>query len=815
MSLRTTATAAMLATLAGCAAHRPAPPYEGDLPAATGPGKAHEWRRLAWKDENGHIPDDALRTALAQRQANVSFWSAHGVEQGFPAGTVTLAGMSPGAWVEHGPNNVGGRTRSLVIHPTETNRLWAGAVSGGIWYSDDTAATWTPVDDFWASLAIGCLVMDPVNPDVMYAGTGEGYFNGDAIGGAGIYKSLDGGVTWELLAQTVDFGNVCRIAISPDDSNVLLAGTRYGGIRRSTDGGNTWTTVRWAQGSYFVAFDPTDGQKAIAHVIDYDFDLNEWFHAALYSVDGGVSWNAAVGLDFVSGFGSRIEPAYAPADPDVVLASVAADGGKIWRSVDGGQSYVQQTTSGDSGVSWYANPLWVEPVDPDTLLTGGYNVFGSVDGGVDLFQMSDGYIMTEQPHVDIHFFAHDPGYDGVGNRRVFVCNDGGVWMAEDLYAASPTGGWTRRDQGYRTTQFYGAAGDGPTGLMVGGTQDNGTLTLTDLDDDQAHLTFGGDGGFCAVDPTDPDYVYGEYINLQIHRSSNGGLSAGYIYSGIADAGVDANFIAPFILDPNDPDTMLAGGRSLWRSTNVKAGFPSWSAIKGPGSDRISAIAVAPGNSDVIWVAQNNGEVFKTTNGTAASPAWTTVDDNGATNPIPNRYVTRILIDPDDSDTVYLSLGGFSPGNLGKSVDGGVTWADLTGAGPTGLPDVPIRGIARHPTQPQWLYVGTEVGLFASDDGGATWSTSDFGPAAVSVDEVVFMHDSKRLLAATHGRGLFTILIGNPGDINGDGVVGIDDFLILLGSWGPCPAPPEPCLADVDGDGEVGIGDFLIVLGNWG
>src|SRR5205823_3505288 len=124
-------------------------------------------------------------------------------------------------------------------------------------------------------------------------------------------------------------------------------------------------------------------------------------------------------------------------------------------------------------------------------------------------------------------------------------------------------GWLNRDAGYRTTQFYGAAGHGPSGLLIGGTQDNGTLRLT-ASSTQATLMFGGDGGFCAVDPTDPNYVYGEYVSLQIHRSTNGGLSAGYITSGLTDAGGNANFIAPFILDPNNPNRMLAGGRSLWR-----------------------------------------------------------------------------------------------------------------------------------------------------------------------------------------------------------------------------------------------------------
>jgi photosystem II stability/assembly factor-like uncharacterized protein len=803
--------AAAVGCAAGCAAsHRIAAPSREALPAATGPAKAHEWRRLAWRDQHGSIDADALRTALQQRRANLDYWAARAAERGAP---LRAAGIDPHEWVPHGPVNVGGRTRSLVIHPAEPNRMWAGAVSGGVWCSEDYGATWTPINDWWASLAIGCLVIDPQDPQVMYAGTGEGYFNGDAIGGAGIFRSPDGGASWQQMVATADWDNVCRISIAPDNSDVLLAGIRYGGIRRSDDGGHSWTTPYWAQGSYYVAFDPADGQKAIAHVVDYDFDLQDWFHSALYSTDGGVTWSAAAGaLGRVDGFGSRLELAYAPGAPDLVYASSAADG-TIWRSTDGGQRYVLQTESGSSGANWYANPLWIDPVDAERLLTGGYHVYESVNGGVVLSQKSDGYIMTDQPHVDIHWFAHDPAY-GDTNRRVYVGTDGGLWVAEDLDLASPDGGWTRRDQTYRTTQFYGAAGDGPSGLLVGGTQDNGTLRLTTTDD-QAVLTFGGDGGFCAIDPTNSQYTYGEYISLMIHRSTNGGFSASYIYAGIDDAGVDANFIAPYILDPNDPARMLAGGRSLWRTQDVKAPAPQWLPIRGPGSDRISAIAVAPGDSNIIWVGQNNGEIHRTNNGLAALPVWEPVDDNGDPDPLPDRYVTRIVIDPDDSDVAYVSLGGFTPDNLWRTTDGGATWADISGAGGSGLPGVPIRGIARHPQRADWLYAGTEVGVFASGDGGATWSTSDFGPAAVSVDEVVFMHGSNTLLAATHGRGLFTIETGRLGDLNGDGVVNVQDFLMLLSAWGPCPEPPAPCPADLDGDGTVGILDFLLLLANWG
>lgn len=709
-----------------------------------GPGEAYKWRRLAWLDEHGEFDHSAYLRALDQREAMLA------------EGEV---GIQAVAWTERGPENVGGRTRSLLIHPTNPNILIAGSVGGGIWRSTNGGTTWAPVDDRLRSLAIGCLAFDPTNPNVIYAGTGEGFFNGDAIGGAGIYKSTDGGLSFTLLPSTAGWDNVCRIAISPNGSTILAA-KRYGGIQRSTNGGASWTNPLWAQGSYYVEFDPTNSSKAIAQVIDYDFGVGNWFHRALYSTNGGASWTPASGLAQVWNFDSRIELKYAPSNPSIVYASCASGGGKVWKSTNGGQSYAQVTTTGSSGCNWYANPLWVDPTNPDVLVVGGYHLYRSTDGGVTLSQISDGYIQTSQPHPDMHFVVHDPGFNGTTNRRVYVCNDGSVYRTDNIYAASTSSGWTRLDVGQRTTQYYGAQGDGPSGRIIGGTQDNGTLRLQS-GSNNANLMFGGDGGFCAIDWTNTNYCYGEYVNLMIHRSTNGGSSASYIYSGIADANSDANFIAPFILDPNNAARMLAGGRRLWRTNNVRAGTPTWTSIRPAGNDRISAIAVATGNSDIIWVGLNNGEVWKTTNGTAASPTWTAIDDNGAANPFPNRYITRILVDRSNANVVYVALGGFSPDSLWKTTNGGTTWVDVTGSGVTGLPDAPIRGITRHPGTGNWLYAGTEVGLFESRDGGATWSTNAYGPANVSVDEVTFMHNSTTLLVATHGRGIWTASIPNP------------------------------------------------------
>jgi hypothetical protein len=503
-----------------------------------------------------------------------------------------------------------------------------------------------------------------------------------------------------------------------------------------------------------LAFSAADPAKVVATVREYDSSVDEWYHAAVVSNDSGVTWQrSTAGLNRVTGWLSRIELAPAPSNSSLVYASLSD--GRIWRSLDGGLTYVAVTVSGNSGASWYNNALWVDPTNPNRLVIGGTYIHRSTDGGATLTKISNGYIQTVQPHPDVHYFIASPGYDGVSNRTLFTCTDGGVYKATDIATASTSAGWERLDLTARTTQFYSVAGNGATGRIVGGLQDNGTLVLSD-GGTNAKMTFGGDGGSVAIDPTNPDYVYGEYIDLRIFRNRDGGrtTNTNYITTGLTDAGENANFIAPFVMDPNQPQVLLGGGASLWRCANARATTPTWSAIRSPGSDHISAIAIARGNSDIIWVAQNDGVIAKTTNGTAASPTWTPVSGTGTSSPIPKRYVTRILIDPDNANVVYVTLGGFTSNNVWKTVNAGATWVSITGTNASVLPQVPVRAIAREPGSPQTLYVGTEVGIFVTADGGQTWTTSSDLSANVSVDELAYMSDSSTLLAATHGRGIW-------------------------------------------------------------
>ncbi|MBP7688710.1 MAG: proprotein convertase P-domain-containing protein [Thermoflexales bacterium] len=714
---------------------------DADAPRPDHPGEAVLFRRISLQDEKGDIPLDGLTRGVAQAKAMIQS-AATG-----PSG----GGISRMAWTWLGPGNIGGRIRSIVISPTNTNAMWIGSVSGGIWRTLDGGATWQVVDDFMANLAVSTLVLNPVTPSIMYAGTGEGFYNADGIRGAGVFKSSDGGTTWAQLASTADanWQYVNRLALSPNGAT-LLAATRSG-TWRSIDAGLSWTQVITLE-TLDVNFDPTNHLKAVA---------SGNFGRVWYSTNGGAAWTPASGIT-----GGRVELAHAPSAPSIVYASVNASSGSIYSSTNGGQSYAL-VSSGSNYLGtqgWYDNVIWVDPTNPNTLIVGGIDLWRSTNGGSTLTQISQWWNSPQSAHADHHVIVHDPNFNGITNTTVYFGNDGGIYRANNVYTVAGISGWEELNNNLGITQFYGAAGNNSSGVIIGGTQDNGTPRYIGGTETWSTM-FGGDGGYNAADPTNSNYFYGEYVYLRIHRSTNGGASSSYIYNGILDAqNSTANFIAPFILDPNDANRLLGGGIQLWRSNNVKATTPTWAGIKisTTNNSPISAIAVAPGNSDLIWVGHNNGDVYSTTTGTVVTPTWTRAD-LGTPN-LPGRQVTRITIDPANTQKVYVTFGGFSADNVWRTTNGGATWSDITGSGLTGLPDVPVRSLVINPNNSNWLYVGTEVGIFASDDGGTTWTVPQDGPANVSVDELFWLN-SKTLIAATHGRGLYkavldTVLSGN-------------------------------------------------------
>ncbi|HWW03458.1 MAG TPA: LamG-like jellyroll fold domain-containing protein [Candidatus Acidoferrum sp.] len=676
-----------------------------------------------------------------------------------------VATLNTNNWEWLGPGNIGGRTRSIVIHPTQPGTMWVGGVGGGVWKTTNNAASFFPCDDWMGNLAVSCLALDQTNPSVLYAGTGEGFGNADSITGAGVFKSFDGGSNWMQLNNfLLNSYNINRLVISPTNNKVILAATSAG-IARSTDAGTNWNSTFLSGSVLDIAFGPTNGMQCVAAGKNLAGGL------ALYSTNGGTTWTAAAGVATTG----RVELAYAPSAPNIVYASQDTNGGTLWISTDGGASYTLRNTGSNylGAQGYYANCIWVDPTSSSNLVVGGLDLWRSTDGGATLTKISD-WIANENNnamvsvHADHHAIVSAPGFDGVANTTVYFGNDGGLYCATNIYTVTTNAGWLNLNHNLGITQPYGIAANPTTFTTILGNQDNGSTQWTPANGTSWTTWSGGDGGFCAADPTDPNYFYGEYVYLQIYRSTNATLSQTYIYGGIGEAGVaagyelddpdaphSASFIAPFVLDPNNPNTMLAGGSNLWRSVNVKAPTPSWTCITtnnpNPRLDLsfISAIAVTPGNSDIIWIGYNDGVVYQTTNGTGARPIWTRKSP-GSVN-----ACTGLAVDPNNANTVYACFSGFGPNNFYRTTDGGTNWTNLS----SGLPAAPLHSVVVAPFNSSYVYVGSDLGVFGSADQGLTWSPANEGPANVQVLNLAWARNY--LLAATHGRGAYRIALGPP------------------------------------------------------
>jgi hypothetical protein len=340
-----------------------------------------------------------------------------------------------------------------------------------------------------------------------------------------------------------------------------------------------------------------------------------------------------------------------------------------------------------------------------------------------------------------------------------------------------TAGWKSLNNGLGITQFYAAAGSLATRRVLAGAQDNGTVLYTPPPGPNTALdwrqTRKGDGGYCAYDQVDPRLVYFEYIYAEVFRSITGGecttdsITGPSTHSGVTEVGRGrAPFIAPFLLDPADPRIMLLGSQSVYRSMDVRAATPTFAVIKPPQAHTfVSALAARrlappPGPSDDLWVGHSDGAIFRARDGDQVNPTWEVI--NGPGSPLPKfRRCTRIVLDPADVRRVFACFGGYFTDNLWRSTDGGANWEPLGQAnalaGPEvlkNLPDVSVYDLAIHPDRPQIVYLATEIGIFASGDGGTTWAPTRLGPANVATHQLFWL--DRILIAVTHGRGVFWI-----------------------------------------------------------
>jgi len=770
-------------------------------------------------------------------------------------------------WQNIGPGNIGGRTRAIVIDPVDPGIMYAVGVSGGIWKSVTGGADWFPTGDGLVNLNFSTLVMDPTDTSTLYAGSGEGVFGGNTHLGVGIFKTTDAGANWTLLPGSITgaaagrLSFVNKLVISPNDSDRIYAGARTG-VWRSDDAGATWEVVLRNQNYLPSGASAGAGATALGCMdlaIRGDTDPDTIFASfgsfqsdGLYrSEDGGTSWTW---FQTPSNQG-RTMIAVAPSDNDVVYLCMADNGSgggtgqlvSVFRSIDGGDTWESRIDFGDPfgpwllsnlatatgcidypvySQGWYDNALAVDPTDPDSVWVAGIDLFKSVDGAR-TFELAAYWFTSETAptyvHADKHAIVFHPDF-GPANQEVFIGSDGGIGHTFDASAATGTNDcpintpfnfpeivWEELNNSYTTTQFYHGDSAQTADVFIGGAQDNGTNRVGSTGTPNGWATIlGGDGGYVAIDPTDEQTIYAEIQFFpEIYKSTNGGASFTKSVNGITDT--DGVFIVPFAMDQNDPEILWTGGHNPWRTTNGAALWESAGTIPAS-ANQISAIGIAPSDSSTVYLGYNNGRVYRSTNALDAAPAWTSVSGPFGGSLPTNGWVSSIAVDPGDPDRAYCTMSTFGIGHVYQTTDGGANWSRRDGfGGPGAIPDIPVHWLAIRACDTYQLYVGTELGVYVSEDAGATWAPSGAGMPNVIVESLDFQNENT-LVAFTYGRGVYTTSLEAccPGDLNGDSLIDTADLGILISAFGTTSAD-----ADINGDGIVDTADLGALIGAFG
>ncbi len=661
-------------------------------------------------------------------------------------------------WTFAGPTNIGGRITDIEIVPGTTPVIYVGAATGGILKSTDNGNTWQNIFQNMPFISIGDLAIDPANPNIIYAGTGEANASANTFLGGGIYKSMDAGATW-TFSGLPNSAYIGRVLVDPENSNrifVAACGNLFTpnperGIYRSLDAGATWDRVLYLTDSTSaidIAQDPSRPDTLYAAMWERIRGLNYRrsygpSSGIFRSVDGGTTWTELTnGLPVVDM--GRIGIAVAPSNPDFVYAFIDSNYGiGICRSEDAGNSWSYCTNTGlqdmCSTYGWYFGQIRVNPLNEYQIYVMGLKMVGSNDGG-QTWQLLAGDACTPYIHVDHHAMAFDQQ-----NGRILEGNDGGLCQSFDNGVT-----WSKINN-LPITQFYEVEIDynNPT-RIYGGTQDNFSIGTQTGNTDDWIAFLGGDGFYCIVDYTDPNTFYMESQYGMLHKTTYGGASmTGICYYWSGDR---TNWSSPYVMHPTDPHTLYFGTYRVWKTTD---GGNSWINVSpdltkgddGSSWHTLSTMSISPVNGDIIVTGSDDGKVYLSAN---AGGTWTDISTG-----LPDRCITRVACDPNNQNRIYVTVSGFRwdepyPHVL-RSDNLGSTWTDISG----NLPNIPVDDFAVDPLS-GYLFVGTDAGVFASSNNGGTWNAISGNIGNVPVTTLKIHNPSRTLVAGTYGLSVWKL-----------------------------------------------------------
>ena len=685
-------------------------------------------------------------------------------------------------WEERGPNNIGGRTRAILIDPSNSNKLWGAGVSGGLWYNNDITSDtedWNLVDATWGSLAVSSITYDPNNTNIMYVGTGErmGNYTSDGSNwyspgvskGLGIWKTTDGGATWAQLPDCIYFSFVNDIVVRNENgTSVIYAGVggnefegsyvgrEFTGVWKSADGGVNWTR----------AFDGADAQESTGYkeFSSLDIDSNNRIWAGtrmnaywagggeIFYSDDGVTWTEASWKSSIGGTPNRVIISAAASDPNYIYALISnnVDNKANWiaKSTDNGTTWTELTVPVDAngsplgdanGQAGYSMSFAVDPTDPNVLYAGEIDVFKSSDGGSSWTQITNSGGSITYMHVDQH------SYEFIDGNKVIYSNDGGIY-----YTSNGGVQISDRNEGFNVSQFYSVAlhPDANSKYVIGGTQDNGSWKVDGATLSNGTAIGGGDGGFSHIDQQDPNYQFiGSNYNT-IYRSTNGGQSFS-LYSRYQVGGADTGtLINPTGID-DGTKTIYANvdNTSILRLTNYLQ-LATTSLMSINLGSQASFFKASPYTDDVMYIGTTGGRIFKVTD--ASTTSFTATDITGSNMA---GYISSIDIGASDNQ-ILATISNYGATSVFETYGGGGSnaWNSIEGD----LPDIPVRGGLYNKDNYNQVIVATDLGTWTSDDvsvSSPSWNPSNDGLANVRVDMLAKRSDGS-MAAGTHGRGMF-------------------------------------------------------------
>ncbi|MBE2209062.1 MAG: PKD domain-containing protein [Saprospiraceae bacterium] len=725
-------------------------PVETTTELAAKPAKPAKYQRIgeAFEDRRRRTMDPALGYAPSDRLLNVFSQAKRKQEAMLMDESKNSGDIGNARWRERGPSNIGGRTRSLLIDANDPSgkRVWAGSVSGGLWRCNDITAdvpSWTPINDYFPNLAVMDIVQHPSNPNLMYFCTGEW----TDVRGIGVFRSSDGGNSWEHLPNTVGFQYSYKMLVHPNGD---VYNTTSRGVWRSQDGGNNWTRV--------IGNGVSGVNSAVFYDIKLAADGNIYVSSnnTIYkSPSGNIgAWSSITNTAGAPPSSSqRLEFDVSDTNPQVIFAvnNIGGDVEGIYKTINGGSSWAKMPLPGALGMdnfargqAWYDLDIAIHPEDHNRIIVGGIDPHISTNGGIGWTQIGQwfGGGGIQYVHADQHRIV----FDTKNTNVAYLTNDGGVWRTQNVKAPGSQIIIRDRNNSYNVTQFYAGAIHPETAksYYIGGTQDNGSLALSDIGISAGREVLGGDGFFCHIDEDEPNIQMVSLYYANYSLSTDGGRS----FSG--GAALEGNF-----LSASDYDSRT---NTLYSQTNA-ADFYRWNVssatttpvdVDGLNLD-VSAVTVDRNTPNRVYFGNfGNGRIVRVDN------AHTGETVSGVELAPLAGTISGIAVEDGNAQHLMATVSNYGVASVFESFDGGQSWINVEGD----LPDMPVNFCLFNPNNNRQALIATEAGVWSTEllDGSNTvWlpPATGRGTPFVRTDMLRLRRSDKVVLAATYGRGMFT------------------------------------------------------------